>query len=213
MTETTTLDPATMNLQGAHLYVRLVDTELELPSGIVLPETARENQTDAEVLAVGPGKVWGSGLTQQVWAGVGSRVVFNAKSFEPFSGDGRSGFLRDEELLAEIYLDGGISPLNDWLLVEPAPAEGLKSSLLVTPDEYKRTATHGRVISWGYGKLQVKGPLAGSRIETPRVLGVTAEELLDATVEWDPRAEVVYLTDDTVSVLLVKVDSILAILE
>lgn len=54
----------------------LEEQEQRTPSGIVLPDTAREKPQEGEVLAVGPGRILDSGQRQAMEVKAGDRVIF-----------------------------------------------------------------------------------------------------------------------------------------
>jgi chaperonin GroES len=67
-----------MNLRplGDRVLVRPEEGEETLPSGLVLPDTAKEKPQEGTVLAVGPGQYWeGSRIPLDVK--VGDRVIYS----------------------------------------------------------------------------------------------------------------------------------------
>lgn len=61
---------------GDRVVVKVVDMEEKTSGGILLPSTAKEKPQEAEVLAVGPGKLLENGNRIAMDVRVGDRVVF-----------------------------------------------------------------------------------------------------------------------------------------
>jgi chaperonin GroES len=61
---------------GDRVLVKPLSRETVTKSGIVLPDTATEKPQEAEILAVGPGKVLDNGKRTTVEVSVGQRVLF-----------------------------------------------------------------------------------------------------------------------------------------
>jgi chaperonin GroES len=58
------------------VVVKKLDAEEKTSGGIVLPDTAKEKPQQAEVLAVGPGKMDEKGARQPMEVKVGDKVLF-----------------------------------------------------------------------------------------------------------------------------------------
>jgi chaperonin GroES len=58
------------------VVVKKLDAEDKTSGGIVLPDTAKEKPQQAEVLAVGPGKIDEKGARQPMEVKVGDKVLF-----------------------------------------------------------------------------------------------------------------------------------------
>lgn len=58
------------------IVVTPLETEEKTSGGIVLPDSAREKQTQGEVVAVGKGKVLNSGKLVEPHVKVGDRVIY-----------------------------------------------------------------------------------------------------------------------------------------
>ena len=58
------------------VVVKKLDAEEKTAGGIVLPDTAKEKPQQAEVLAVGPGKMDEKGTRQAMEVKVGDKVLF-----------------------------------------------------------------------------------------------------------------------------------------
>lgn len=67
-----------MNLRplGDRLVVEPKEREETTPSGLVLPETAKEKPQEGEVLAVGPGRRDDNGKRIEMDVAVGDRVLY-----------------------------------------------------------------------------------------------------------------------------------------
>lgn len=61
---------------GDRVVVKIVEQEEKTVGGILLPQTAKEKPQEAEVLAVGPGKLLDDGKRGSMEVRVGDRVVF-----------------------------------------------------------------------------------------------------------------------------------------
>ena len=61
---------------GDRVVVKPLDRETVTKSGIVLPDTAKEKPQEAEILAVGPGKVLDNGKRTTLEVQVGQKVLF-----------------------------------------------------------------------------------------------------------------------------------------
>jgi chaperonin GroES len=59
-----------------YVLVRPLEAEAKTPSGIVLPETAKEKPQVGEVMAVGPGAVNNEGKTTPMTVKVGQKVLY-----------------------------------------------------------------------------------------------------------------------------------------
>jgi chaperonin GroES len=61
---------------GDRVVVRVIEGEERTSGGIVLPQTAKEKPQEAEVLAVGPGKLLDDGSRASMEVREGDRVIF-----------------------------------------------------------------------------------------------------------------------------------------
>jgi chaperonin GroES len=59
------------------IVVRLLEAETVTASGLVIPDTAKERPQEAEVIAVGPGRVDDNGVRIPVDVTVGDKVIFS----------------------------------------------------------------------------------------------------------------------------------------
>jgi len=78
-------------LQDRILVKRLEEKEMK-KGGIIIPDTAKEKPQEAEVIAVGPGKVTKDGTRQPMGVKVGDKILFGKYS-------GSEVKLDDEEYL------------------------------------------------------------------------------------------------------------------
>jgi chaperonin GroES len=92
-----------MKIQPLHdrLLVKVVAQEEKTRGGIILPDTAKEKPQQAEVLAVGPGRVLDNGQRQNPEVKIGDIVVFSKYSGAEIKIDGEEHLiLRESDVLA-----------------------------------------------------------------------------------------------------------------
>ena len=65
------------NASQDKIVVKAIEAELTTPSGLVIPDTAKEKPQEGEVVAVGPGRVSDSGERIPVDVAVGDKVLFS----------------------------------------------------------------------------------------------------------------------------------------
>jgi chaperonin GroES len=86
---------------GDRLVVKPLEEEEVTPSGIVLPETAKEKPQKGEVIAVGPGARDDEGKRIQMDVAVGNKVLFAKYSGTEIKVDGgKLLILRESDILA-----------------------------------------------------------------------------------------------------------------
>ncbi len=87
---------------GNRVVVKPIEQEERTPSGLVLPETAKEKPQEGEVLAVGPGEWAEDGKTRiPVEVKVGDRVIFAKYAGTEVKVDGEKLLiLRESDILA-----------------------------------------------------------------------------------------------------------------
>ena len=87
---------------GDRILVKVLDAEEKTKGGIYLPDSAKEKPQEAEVVAVGQGKVLESGKIQAPEVKVKDRVLFGKYSGTAVSTkDGEEYLiLREEDILA-----------------------------------------------------------------------------------------------------------------
>jgi chaperonin GroES len=73
---------------GDRIAVKPVERETTTPSGIVLPDTAKEKPQEGEVIAVGSGRLLESGERIPLEINVGDRVIYSKYSGTEFKQDG-----------------------------------------------------------------------------------------------------------------------------
>jgi chaperonin GroES len=59
-----------------HVLLKRVEVEEKTPSGVIIPDTAKEKPVEGQVLAVGPGLTDDDGDLRPLGAKVGERVLF-----------------------------------------------------------------------------------------------------------------------------------------
>lgn len=83
--------------------VRPVETERTTESGLVIPDTAKEKPTTAEVIAVGPGRIDEKGNRIPVDIKVGDKVLFSKYGGTEFKFEGEDYLvLSARDLLAVV---------------------------------------------------------------------------------------------------------------
>ena len=87
---------------GNRVVVKPIEQEESTPSGLVLPETAKEKPQEGEVLAVGPGEWAEDGKTRiPLEVKVGDRVIFAKYAGTEVKVDGEKLLiLRESDILA-----------------------------------------------------------------------------------------------------------------
>jgi chaperonin GroES len=78
------------------IVAKPVEPETVSPSGILLPDQAREKTTVAKVLAVGPGR-WENGKRVEMEVKVGDKVVHSEYGPNRFKQDGEELLIMKEE--------------------------------------------------------------------------------------------------------------------
>ncbi|MCI1207771.1 MAG: co-chaperone GroES [Microbacteriaceae bacterium] len=85
------------------VVVRPVETERTTESGLVIPDTAKEKPTTAEVIAVGPGRIDEKGNRIPVDIKVGDKVLFSKYGGTEFKFEGEDYLvLSARDLLAVV---------------------------------------------------------------------------------------------------------------
>ena len=83
------------------IVVKVLEAKEVTKGGIVLPDTAKEKPQEAEVMAVGKGKVSDEGKTIALEVKVGDKVLFGKYSGTEITMDGTEYLiLREEDILA-----------------------------------------------------------------------------------------------------------------
>jgi len=90
------------------LYDRVVvkpieEKEEKTPSGIIIPDTAKEKPSEGEVIAVGEGRLLENGQIAPLKVKVGDKVVYSKYAGNEFVVDGEDLIvLREDDILAII---------------------------------------------------------------------------------------------------------------
>ena len=82
---------------GDRALVKIVEREEKTPSGIVLPDTAKEKPQTAEVVSVGAGKLDNEGQRVPLEVGQGDVIVFAKYSGTEISLDGEDYMILDAD--------------------------------------------------------------------------------------------------------------------
>ncbi|MDX1997918.1 MAG: co-chaperone GroES [Thermoanaerobaculia bacterium] len=94
-----------MNIRPLHdrVVVKRIEQEEQVRGGIIIPDTAKEKPQEAEVVAVGPGKLNEEGKRSPMDVQVGDRVLMGKYSgSEVKIDDHEYTILREDEILAVI---------------------------------------------------------------------------------------------------------------
>ena len=98
-----------MNIRPLHdrVLVKRVEQEEQVRGGIIIPDTAKEKPQEAEVVAVGPGKLGDDGKRSPMDVKEGDRVLMGKYSGSEIKLDGTDYvILREEEILAVVGSNG-----------------------------------------------------------------------------------------------------------
>lgn len=88
---------------GDRLVVKQLPSEEVTKSGIVLPDTAKDKPQQAEVIAVGPGRVLDNGQRQPMEVKVGDKILYSKYAGNEVKIDGEEYLiLREIDVLAII---------------------------------------------------------------------------------------------------------------
>ena len=89
------------------LIVKRVAEENKTKGGIIIPDTAKEKPQEAEVIAVGPGKLSDEGKRSPMDVKEGDRILVGKYSGSEIKIDGNDFvILREDEILAVINSNG-----------------------------------------------------------------------------------------------------------
>jgi chaperonin GroES len=94
-----------MNLRPLHdrVLVRRIEEQETVRGGIIIPDSAKEKPQQAEVIAVGDGKLLENGLRSQPDVKTGDRILFGKYSGAETKIDGEEYLiLREDEILGVI---------------------------------------------------------------------------------------------------------------
>jgi chaperonin GroES len=98
-----------VNIRPLHdrVLVKRVEQEEQVRGGIIIPDTAKEKPQEAEVIAVGPGKLSDDGKRSPMDVQAGDRVLMGKYSGSEIKLDGTDYvILREEEILAVVSSNG-----------------------------------------------------------------------------------------------------------
>jgi chaperonin GroES len=85
------------------VVVRRIDAEEQVRGGIIIPDTAKEKPQEAEVVAVGPGKIQEDGSRAAMDVKVGDTVLIGKYSGSEIKvGDDDFVIVREDEILAVV---------------------------------------------------------------------------------------------------------------
>jgi chaperonin GroES len=85
------------------VVVKRLEAKEEVRGGIIIPDTAREKPQEADVIAVGPGKLNENGSRQPMDVKKGDRVLIGKYSGSEIKIDGEEHvIIREDEILAVI---------------------------------------------------------------------------------------------------------------
>ncbi len=91
-----------MNLRPLHdrILVRRLEEQETVRGGIIIPDSAKEKPQQAEVVAVGAGKLLDNGQRAEVDVKAGDRILFGKYSGSDIKIDGQEYLiLREDEIL------------------------------------------------------------------------------------------------------------------
>ncbi len=94
---------ATIRPLQDRVLVKRVEEEKMSKGGIIIPDTAKENPIEGEIIAVGNGKVADDGKVRPLDVKVGDRVLFGKYSGTEVKIDGQERLiLREDDILGVI---------------------------------------------------------------------------------------------------------------
>ncbi len=94
-----------MNLRPLNdrIIVKRIESEEKTAGGIIIPDTAKEKPIEAEVIAVGKGKLLDNGQRTEIDIKVGDKVLFGKYSGTEVKIDGKEHLiLREDDILAVV---------------------------------------------------------------------------------------------------------------
>ncbi len=94
-----------VNVRPLHdrVLIKRVEEEEQVRGGIIIPDTAKEKPQEAEVVAVGPGKLQDDGKRQPMDVNAGDRVLVGKYSGSEIKiDDVEYVILREDEILAVV---------------------------------------------------------------------------------------------------------------
>jgi len=94
-----------VNIRPLHdrVLVKRIEEEEQVKGGIIIPDTAKEKPQEAEVVAVGPGKLQDDGKRQPMDVNSGDRILIGKYSGSEIKIDDEDYvILREDEILAVV---------------------------------------------------------------------------------------------------------------
>jgi chaperonin GroES len=94
-----------MNIRPLHdrVVVKRIETTEQVRGGIIIPDTAKEKPQEAEVIAVGPGKLTDEGKRSPMDVKAGERILIGKYSGSEIKiDDVEYVILREDEILAVV---------------------------------------------------------------------------------------------------------------
>ena len=86
---------------GEKVLVKVLESEEKTKGGIILPDTAKEEKSEGQVMAVGSGKILESGKIQPLELKKGDKVIFGKYSGDEVIIEGdKHKILKEEDILA-----------------------------------------------------------------------------------------------------------------
>ncbi len=86
---------------GEKVLVKILQSDEKTKGGIILPDTAKEEKAEGQVVAVGVGKKLDTGKVQPLEVKKGDRVIFGKYAGDEVTVDGeKHKILKEEEILA-----------------------------------------------------------------------------------------------------------------
>jgi chaperonin GroES len=107
--QTTFKEVEAVNIRPLHdrVLVKRIEQEEQVRGGIIIPDTAKEKPQEAEVFAVGPGKLTDEGKRSPMDVQEGDRILMGKYSGSEIKLDGTDFvILREDEILAIINTNG-----------------------------------------------------------------------------------------------------------
>ena len=107
--QTTLKEVEAVNIRPLHdrVLVKRIEQEEQVRGGIIIPDTAKEKPQEAEVMAVGPGKLNDEGKRSPMDVKEGDRILMGKYSGSEIKLDGTDFvILREDEILAVINTNG-----------------------------------------------------------------------------------------------------------
>lgn len=83
------------------ILIKRIEAESTTPSGLIVPDAAKEKPQEGEVIAIGSGRTLSDGKVREISLNVGERVLFGKYTGDEIKLDGVEHIiLREEDVLA-----------------------------------------------------------------------------------------------------------------